>query len=145
MPVCPPNLSWYFWWSYSPSGHPGLGERRIRSVLRIQAHDTPGCAAVQRGRGSADDFDTADRTDIDIVNPALTVGQCGRKIIDEDLDAADAEVGAGAEPPDCNPQVLAEVIAVLKEDTGHPGQRFVQTQLLAAGLDSIPFHYADCT
>ncbi len=75
-----------------------------------------------RKTAPADDFDPAHKTNIEVVNPALTVGQCRWQIINEYLDAADAEIGLRAEAPNRNPQVLGEVVAVLEEDTRHPAQ-----------------------
>ena len=66
-----------------------------------------------------------------------------RNPVHQDLYAPDSKVRARTESSDRDSQVLREVVAVLHEDAGDPGQCLVQTELLATELDLGLVHDAD--
>ena len=53
---------------------------------------------------------------------SLAVGEGLGNAIDNDLDAADAEAGAGAEAPNRRAQILREIVSIEKEQTGHAAE-----------------------
>src|SRR5690606_24710538 len=96
-----------------------------------------------RGARTADDLDLLRRAEIDAVDRALTVRQGLRDAVDEDLDAADTEVRAGAEAADRHAQILREIEPVLHKEARHARQRLVEAELLAGELDVVLGHDAD--
>src|SRR5690606_1858881 len=96
-------------------GRMHLGERLARRPLGRQADYAAGCVAVQGRARAANDLDLVRRAEVDAVDRALAVGQRLGDAVDEDLDAADAEVRARTEAANRHAQILREVETILHE------------------------------
>src|SRR5690606_30798763 len=114
-----------------------LGERLARRRLGRQADHAAGRVAVQGRARPPNDLDLLRGAEVDAVDRALPVGQGLRNAVDEDLDAAYAEVRARAEAANRHAQILREVEAVLHEEARHAGQRLIEAELLPGDLDLV--------
>ena len=107
----------------------------VRSAVRGRAleEDHPArTVPVQGGRGAAERFNPPQRPDVEVVQGRLAVGKGGGDPVNEDLDAAHAELRAGPEAPDGDPLALRRVVAVLHPHAGQPVQYFLDEHAAVA-------------
>ena len=114
----------------------GTGLRQAAALAGVEAQHAAGGRAVERGRRTAQDFDAFGGAEVKGVQARLPVGQRRRHVVDENADAADAEVRSRAEAADGNAQVLGEVVAVQGKHARHRGKGLVKTDLLASVADA---------
>ena len=84
--------------------------------------------AVERGAGAAQDFQAAGGAEVEVIELALAVGHGQWNAVEQDLEPAHPEGGAGAQPPQAEPVALREVVAIGDEEAGHRPQRFVERE-----------------
>jgi hypothetical protein len=116
-------------------------ERDRRPPLALDPDHAARGAPVERGGGAPQDLDALGGGEIDTVHLSLSVGQGGGDAVHDELDAANAEVGARPEAADGDPGILGEVRAVLNEDAGYSGERLGHAQLLPGQLDVVSAHH----
>ena len=90
------------------------------------AHDAAGGVAEERRGGAAEDLDAVHRTQVEVGELALAVGQGLRDAVHQDLDPAHGERGAAPEAADREPLIERKVVAIGDEDARHAGQRLVE-------------------